>query len=60
MLVLTRKKDQKIIIHDDKGLHIEVTVTDIRGKKAVLGFEAPKEISVDREEIFELKQKGKT
>ena len=59
MLVLTRKKGQKIIIHNDEGLHIEITVTDIRGKKAVLGFEAPKEISVDREKVYKSKQEGK-
>lgn len=59
MLVLSRRKNQKIIIHDDKGLHITVTVADIRGKKAVLGFDAPEEINIDREEVFESKQKGK-
>ncbi len=59
MLVLTRKIGQNIIISNDKGLHVIVTVTNVRNKKAVLGFTAPKEINVDREEIFESKQEGK-
>ncbi len=60
MLVLTRKKNQKIFIYDDKGLHIEITVARVRGGKVMLGFTAPEGITIDREEIFELKQKGTT
>lgn len=48
MLVLSRKKNQKILIAD--GL-IEIIVVDIRGDKVRLGITAPKDISVHREEV---------
>lgn len=47
MLVLSRKRDERILIGDD----IEVTVVDIRGDKVRLGFTAPKEIAVHRQEV---------
>jgi carbon storage regulator len=49
MLVLSRKKDESIIIND----HIRVTVVEIRGDKVRLGIEAPKDISVHRREVYE-------
>jgi carbon storage regulator len=49
MLVLSRKKDESIIIND----HIRVTVVEIRGDKVRLGIEAPKEITVHRREVYE-------
>jgi len=49
MLVLTRKTGQKIIIAND----IEVTILETRGDAVKLGIEAPKHISIYREEIFE-------
>ena len=49
MLVLSRQKDETIIIGDD----IEVTVIDIRGEKVRLGVSAPKEISVHRKEVYD-------
>jgi len=49
MLVLSRQKDETIIIGDD----IEITVVDIRGDKVRLGVSAPKEISVHRKEVYE-------
>jgi cytosine/creatinine deaminase len=49
MLVLTRQRDQTIIIGDD----IEVTVVDIRGDKVRLGINAPRNITVHRKEIYE-------
>lgn len=52
MLVLTREKDEEIII----GGGITITVVSIRGDKVRLGITAPKEIPVDRKEIHELKQ----
>jgi carbon storage regulator len=55
MLVLTRKKNESIIIRDD----IVVMVVDIRGGKVRLGIEAPKEVRVHRREIYEqIKQSG--
>ena len=47
MLVLSRKKNEKIEI--DGG--IEITVVDIGGDKVRLGIEAPKEITILREEV---------
>ena len=49
MLVLSRKKDESIIIGD----HITITVVEIRGDKVRLGIEAPKDISVHRREVYE-------
>jgi carbon storage regulator len=47
MLVLSRKIDEQIII----GEHIRVTVVSIRGNQVRLGFEAPHEVSIFREEL---------
>lgn len=49
MLILSRKKDQKIIIGDQK---IVLTVVEIRGDRVRLGFEADKSIPIDREEVW--------
>ena len=48
MLVLSRKKDEKIIIGDN----IEITVVDVSGDQVQLGIDAPKEIEIHREEIY--------
>jgi len=53
MLVLSRKKDEKIIIGD----HITVMVIEIRGDKVRLGIDAPKEVSVHRQEVYEAIQR---
>ncbi len=52
MLVLTRQVDQSVMI----GHEVEMKVVDIRGDKVRLGFLAPKEIEIDRREVFELKR----
>ena len=49
MLVLSRKKNESIIINDD----ITIVVVEIRGDKVRLGVEAPKEIPVHRNEVYE-------
>ena len=49
MLVLSRQRDEAIIIGDD----IELTVVDIRGDKVRLGITAPAHIAVHRKEIYE-------
>jgi carbon storage regulator len=54
MLVLSRKRDQKIIINGN----ITVTVIEIRGDKVRIGIDAPKEISVNRDEIERAKNEG--
>lgn len=48
MLVLSRKKDEKIIIGDN----ITLMVIEIRGDKVRLGIDAPKDVSVHREEVY--------
>ncbi|MGD0573318.1 MAG: carbon storage regulator CsrA [Sedimentisphaerales bacterium] len=55
MLVLSRQKDESIIIGDD----VEVTIVDVRGDKVRLGITAPKEISVHRKEVYEAIQREK-
>lgn len=49
MLVLSRKKDEAILVDDT----IRVTVIDIRGDKVRLGVEAPREVPVHRQEVYE-------
>ena len=49
MLVLTRKKGQRVVIGED----VYVTVLEVRGDRVKLGFECPREIPVHREEIAE-------
>ena len=49
MLVLSRQRDQSIMIGDD----IEITVVDIRGDKVRLGINAPQSITVHRKEVYE-------
>lgn len=49
MLVLSRKKDESIIIGDN----IVITIVDIRGDKVRIGVEAPRNTSVHRQEVWE-------
>jgi len=53
MLVLSRQRDQSIIIGDN----IVVTVVDVRGDKVRLGIDAPTEIPVHRREVYEAIQR---
>ncbi len=55
MLVLSRQKDESIIIGDD----VEITIVDVRGDKVRLGINAPRSISVHRKEIYEAIQREK-
>jgi carbon storage regulator len=48
MLVLTRKKDQSIILGDN----IEITIIDIQGDQVRLGINAPRHVSIHRKEIY--------
>ncbi|MDS1029510.1 carbon storage regulator CsrA [Bacillota bacterium LX-D] len=49
MLVLTRKKKQALIL----GENIKITVVAVEGDKVKLGIEAPSDLKIYREEIFE-------
>lgn len=59
MLVLKRKRDERIVIGDD----IEIVIVEIRGDKCRIGISAPKEIPVHRKEVADAirrnNQKGK-
>ncbi|WP_165067130.1 carbon storage regulator CsrA [Paludisphaera rhizosphaerae] len=54
MLVLSRKKNETIIIND----RITVTVIEIRGDKVRLGIDAPKDVAVHRREVYEAIQQS--
>ena len=49
MLVLSRQRDQSIVIGDD----IEITIVDVRGDKVRIGINAPRHVSVHRKEVYE-------
>ena len=53
MLVLSRQRDESIIIADN----IKITIVDIRGDKVRLGIDAPKEIPVHRQDVFDAIQR---
>ena len=53
MLILTRKLGESIRITDD----IKVTFLGIKGKQIRLGIDAPKDISVHREEVYQMIQR---
>ena len=56
MLVLSRQRDESIMI----GEKVVVTIVDIRGDKVRLGIEAPAEIPVHRQEIYDaIKRDGR-
>jgi carbon storage regulator len=53
MLVLSRQRDESIIIGDN----IVITIVDIQGDKVRLGINAPTEIPVHRQEVYEAIQR---
>lgn len=56
MLVLTRQRDESIMIGDD----VEIIIVDVRGDKVRLGITAPKSIPVHRREIYDNIQREKS
>lgn len=54
MLVLSRKKNESIVINDD----ITIVVVEIRGDKVRLGVEAPKDVPVHRREVYDAIKKS--
>lgn len=54
MLVLSRKKNESIVIDD----RIKIVVVEIRGDKVRLGVEAPKEVPVHRQEVYDAIKKA--
>jgi len=53
MLILTRRVGETVVIGDD----VTVTVLGVKGNQVRLGVNAPKEVAVHRQEIFERIQK---
>ncbi len=49
MLVLTRRSNQSIMI----GKDIVVTVLEVRGEQVRIGIQAPRDVEVHREEVFD-------
>jgi carbon storage regulator len=56
MLVLTRKKGERVMIGDD----IVVTVIDVRGDGVRIGFDAPRGISIQRAEVVNAVKEANT
>jgi carbon storage regulator len=49
MLVLSRQSDETIIIGDN----IRVTIVEVRGDKVRIGIDAPRDVTVHRQEIYD-------
>jgi carbon storage regulator CsrA len=53
MLILTRRVGESVVI----GTEVTVTVLRVKGNQVRLGVDAPKSVSVQREEIFHRMQR---
>jgi len=54
-LVLTRRKHESIILHQDGEMLCNITITALGPKQVKLAFQAEDAIKIDRQEVYELK-----
>lgn len=59
MLVLSRKRDEEIVIQTPSGEIITLLLVEIRGEKVRLGFTAEQKIKVHRKEVYDAIQRKK-
>jgi len=52
-LVLTRKLNEKVIIHNDDGVLAEIKISRIDRNQVRLTFEADNNVKIDRQEVFD-------
>lgn len=53
MLVLSRKRGEKVVIVTPGGEEITISVIEIRGDRARMGFDAPKDHAIHRDEVMQ-------
>lgn len=54
MLILSRRTDESIVIGDE----VTITILSVKGKQVRIGINAPADVSVHREEIYQRIQDG--
>jgi len=52
MLILSRKKEETIVVTLPDGTEISIMIVDLRGDRVRLGIEAPKDFKILRKEII--------
>lgn len=56
MLILTRRVDESLMVGDQ----VTVTVLAVKGNQVRIGIDAPKDVAVHREEVYDRVQQEKT
>ena len=56
MLILSRRTDESIVIGDE----VTITILSVKGKQVRIGINAPPDVSVHREEIYQRIQSGES
>lgn len=54
MLILTRRIGERLMIGDD----VTVLVLEVKGNHVRIGIDAPRDVAIDREEVYERKRSG--